>query len=145
MITFTHERHINASPEAVFAAVEDPVRLATWWGPDGFTNTFSVFDFRVGGRWEFVMHGPQGAEYPNQCEFMEVVPGRRVVVRHLSLPHFSLSIELHPAAQGTRVDWRQSFDDDKTAQAVKHIVEPANEQNLTRLAHEVERVVGRGA
>jgi uncharacterized protein YndB with AHSA1/START domain len=138
--TFAHERLIDASPEAVFAAIEDPARLAVWWGPDGFTNTFSVFEFQAGGRWTFTMHGPDGAHYPNQSEFTEVVPGRRVVVRHLSLPHFSLSIDLQAQGEGTRVEWRQVFDDDQTAAAVRHIVEPANEQNLARLAKVVESV-----
>jgi uncharacterized protein YndB with AHSA1/START domain len=29
-------------------------------GPDGFSTTTSQFDFRPGGVWCFVMHGPDG-------------------------------------------------------------------------------------
>ncbi len=138
MTTFTHGRQINASPGAVFAAIEDPQRLARWWGPDGFTNSFSVFEFRVGGNWHFTMHGPDGTSYPNQSQFSEIVPNQRVVIRHVSQPSFSLSIDLHPSAGGTQVEWRQSFSDEKIAEAIRHIVVPANEQNLARLANEVE-------
>lgn len=50
---------IFTSPrELVFKAWSDPDHLKNWWGPAGFTNTFEAFDFRPGGRWRFVMHGP---------------------------------------------------------------------------------------
>jgi len=34
-------RVLNASRERVFEAISDPAQLAQWWGPKGFTNTFS--------------------------------------------------------------------------------------------------------
>ena len=54
-------RVLSASPRKVFAAFEQPDQLARWWGPEGFTNTFERFEFEPGGRWVFVMHGPNGA------------------------------------------------------------------------------------
>lgn len=33
------------------------------WGPEGFTTTTRAFEFRVGGEWDFVMHGPDGTDY----------------------------------------------------------------------------------
>jgi uncharacterized protein YndB with AHSA1/START domain len=135
--TFTHQRLIAATPTQVFAAMADAQRLARWWGPDGFTNTFSVFEFKAGGAWHFTMHGPDGTNYPNESELTEIVPNRRCVVRHVVAPLFTLAIDLHAEGEGTRVEWRQTFDEDKVAEAVRHIVEPANEQNLSRLAREV--------
>ena len=46
-------------------AFSDPVRLARWWGPAGFTNTFTICEFKPGGQWSFTMHGPDGTNYPN--------------------------------------------------------------------------------
>jgi uncharacterized protein YndB with AHSA1/START domain len=40
MSIFRHLRVLNAPPEAVFGAFEDPALLARWWGPEGFRNTF---------------------------------------------------------------------------------------------------------
>lgn len=120
-------------PEAVYSAIANPDVLATWWGPEGFTNTFEVFEFKANGRWKFVMHGPDGKTYQNDSEFVTVIPNCKVVIEHLSVPHFILSIELKPVATGTYLQWTQTFDDSKTAEAVKHIAEPANEQNLDRL------------
>ena len=46
---------------------------------------------------------------------------------------FTLTVDLRPVAGGTQVSWHQAFDDRATAQAVRAICEPANEQNLDRL------------
>jgi hypothetical protein len=80
------------------------------------------------------MHGPDGANYPNESEFTTLVPGAKVVIKHVCHPHFTLTVDLRPVAGGTRLEWAQAFEDSKTAQAIRHIVEPANEQNLDRLA-----------
>ena len=32
--------------------------LSRWWGPEGFTTTTRSFEFREGGEWDFVLHGP---------------------------------------------------------------------------------------
>ena len=121
-------------PSVIYAAFRTPDLLAAWWGPEGFTNTFEVFEFEAGGRWRFVMHGPDGKDYPNQSVFHALEPGRKVVIRHDCAPFFTLTVLLDRVAGGTRVDWEQVFDDAATAQAVKHVVVPANEQNLDRLA-----------
>lgn len=138
MTIFRTSRHFDVSPEAVFTAIQDPSRLARWWGPDGFTNSFELFEFMPGGRWQFVMHGPNGTNYPNQSEFAEIVPNSLVRIRHLSQPHFVLSVSLSPIGGGTMVSWEQDFVDPTVAENIRHIVEPANEQNLDRLGHELK-------
>lgn len=137
MSLFRTTRHLDAAPAAVFAGIQTPARLARWWGPDGFTNSFEVFDFVPGGRWKFVMHGPDGTNYPNESEFEAIVPNSLVRIRHLSAPHFVLTIRLSPSADGTLLSWEQDFADAKVAESIRHIVEPANEQNLDRLASEL--------
>ena len=132
MSTFRTTRHFSASPQAVYAAFEQPECLAQWWGPEGFRNTFDVFDFRPGGVWRFTMHAPDGAAYPNDSSFVAIEPGRRIVVRHHSWPHFQLTIGLEESGAGTLVSWEQAFDSAEVAASLKHVVEPANEQNLTR-------------
>jgi uncharacterized protein YndB with AHSA1/START domain len=48
MSTFETSRIFAATPDTVFAALQDPVRLARWWGPVGFRNTFDTCDLRSG-------------------------------------------------------------------------------------------------
>ena len=134
--SFRTTRTLPFSPAQVYAAFESPEQLARWWGPEGFSNRFEAFDFRPGGRWVFDMIGPDGKDYRNENLFVELVPSRRIVIRHDCAPYFTLTVSLDPAGDGaahTRLDWEQVFDDAATAQAVRHIVEPANEQNIDRL------------
>ncbi len=137
--TFRTARVVPVAPEAVYRAFAQPDLLARWWGPAGFTNTFEVFEFRVGGRWTFVMHGPDGQDHPNRNVFLDLQPARRVVIRHDCLPYFTLAVDLEPVDGGTRVSWAQAFDDARTAVAVRPVVEPANEQNLDRLTRVLAR------
>lgn len=46
MSTFRAACEIPAPVEQVFAAFSDPERLARWWGPAGFTNTFSRLELK---------------------------------------------------------------------------------------------------
>jgi uncharacterized protein YndB with AHSA1/START domain len=137
MTTFTTSREIQATPDAVFAAFEDPSRLARWWGPDGFTNTFETFEFKVGGKWIFTMHGPDGASYPNEASFSAITKSSKLVIDHVCPPIFQLTITLTAHGAGTLVHWAQVFEDAAVASAVAHIVVPANEQNLDRWTQEV--------
>lgn len=131
--SFKTARNLPFSPTEIFQAFADSKRLAAWWGPDGFTNSFELFEFKPGGNWKFVMHSPDGINYPNENRFLEINPFSKIVIRHLSVPCFTLTIALEPEHNGTHLSWTQTFDDSKVAAAVKHIVEPSNEQNLNRL------------
>jgi uncharacterized protein YndB with AHSA1/START domain len=142
MTTFRTSREIPASVEQVFAAFSDPERLARWWGPAGFTNTFSVCEFKKGGRWSFIMHGPDGKDYPNESMFAEIEPSMKVVIQHVVEPKFRLTIDLASSARGTVVSWSQAFENSEVAGRIEHIVVPSNEQNLDRLSAEVLRKPG---
>jgi len=127
------ERLLSADPRTIFAAFEQPDRLARWWGPSGFTNTFERFEFEPGGRWVFVMHGPNGADYPNESVFREIQPETRIVIEHVVEPWFTLTVTLAPRNGQTHLTWVQEFESPETADQLRHICEPANEQNLDRL------------
>lgn len=138
MSTFRHTRDLPVPPEAVYAAFQDPARLARWWGPEGFTNTFETFEFREGGAWLFTMHGPDGADYPNESAFLELVPHARIRIQHVNLPRFELTMDLAPTAGGTRLSWVGVFENSSFAENARGFLETANEQNLDRLARELE-------
>lgn len=132
-------RHFQQPREALFAAYADPQRLARWWGPAGFRNTFELFEFRLGGHWRFTMHGPDGRDYANHSVFREVEAPARIVLEHLNAPHFEMHITHTEEAGGTRLTWRMRFDDARTRDAVARYAVPANEQNFDRLQAELTR------
>jgi uncharacterized protein YndB with AHSA1/START domain len=130
---FRTERVVSHSPEQVFEAFARPDVLARWWGPNGFTNTFELFEFRPNGRWKFVMHGPDGSNHANESVFLKVDEPSTIVIQHLSPPHFILTVTLTEHDEGTKLTWVGEFEDPAVAARIRHIVEPANEQNLDRL------------
>lgn len=132
--TLQTARTLAGTAAAIYAAFADPARLAQWWGPQGFTNRFETFEFKTGGRWRFVMHGPDGHDYRNECIFAELAADRRIVIQHVPPPRFTLTVSLLPTADGTQVRWVQVFEDPAVAAAVRHVAEPGNEQNLDRLS-----------
>jgi uncharacterized protein YndB with AHSA1/START domain len=138
---FLHSRRIDAPRERVFRAFSDPAHLTRWWGPKGFTSTFHELDLRPGGFWRFLLHGPDGTDYPNESVFVEVVAPERIVFEHLSGHHFVMTITFEAQGAQTVVGWRQVFDTAEERQRIAPFVIEANEQNLDRLAAEVLSVV----
>lgn len=122
----------------VYLAIARPERLARWWGPAGFHSTIERCDFRPGGHWRFVMHGPDDKDYCNHNVFVVIEPGRRVVIRHEDPNHgFRLTICLDDDPRGTRVGWQQLFDDPAERDRMAPVCIAANEQNLDRLHAEL--------
>jgi uncharacterized protein YndB with AHSA1/START domain len=124
-----------AAPRArVWTAWTDPALLARWWGPKGFRNTFHEFDPRPGGAWRFVMHAPDGADYPSRSVFLEVVRPERIVFRHLEPVHEFLATALFAERDGgTEIVFRMRFDSAAERERVESYVVDANEQNFDRL------------
>jgi hypothetical protein len=124
---------IAATPKEIFKAIEDPTLLAKWWGPDGFTNTFNAFEFKPNGKWSFVMHGPDGSDYPNENKFLEIECPGKVVIRHDCNPYFTAALIIEAVENGSLVKWSQDFDSEEVAESIAHIISPANIQLLDKL------------
>src|SRR5438046_10023453 len=103
-------RVISAPRELVFEAFTEVRHLSRWWGPDGFTTTTRTFEFRVGGVWDFVMHGPDGTDYQEWISWTEIVPSERIELLHGESrddPNaFESSLTFEPEGEATRLDSR---------------------------------------
>lgn len=66
------KRVFDAPRELVYDAFFDRENVGRWWGPNGFSTTTSMMDVRVGGVWEYVMHGPDGTDYPNRVVYTKL-------------------------------------------------------------------------
>lgn len=71
-----------ASLDDVWDAWTIPAEIAQWWGPRGFTLTTHSRELRAGGHWHYTMHGPDGTDYENTTQYLEVVPRERLVYDH---------------------------------------------------------------
>ncbi|MFJ1584784.1 SRPBCC family protein [Streptomyces sp. NPDC088197] len=143
-------RTIGAPRELVFEAFTRVRHLSRWWGPEGFTTTTRSFDFRVGGVWDFVMHGPDGTDYQEWITYTEIVPSRRIALLHGESrddPHtFESVLTFETADEETRLVMRTVFPTrelrDEAAEKY-HAVE-GGEQTLRNLAVYVAELTGNG-
>jgi uncharacterized protein YndB with AHSA1/START domain len=75
-------RVYDAPLQMVWDAWTIPEEVAQWWGPRGFTITTHARDLRTGGHWHYTMHGPDGTDYENTTQYLEVVPMQRMLYDH---------------------------------------------------------------
>lgn len=75
-------RLIEAPRDLVWKVWIDGPNVTHWWGPRGFSTTNQSQDFRPGGVWKFVMHGPDGTDYNNLITYLEIDRPARLVYHH---------------------------------------------------------------
>jgi len=75
----TYTRTFNAPRALVFEAMTKPEHLRNWYGPRKMTMTLCEVDFRVGGKYRYVLKDTGGNEHAFSGRFMEIDPPKRVV------------------------------------------------------------------
>ena len=127
-------RTFKAPRPLVYKAWTDPEHLKAWWGPKGFTNTFHVFDFRVGGKWTFTMHGPDKGHYPNDCTFVAIREPELLVWDRQSKPLFQVEVVFEMISENeTRVVFKQKFKTEEECNKLRKFVPEKNEENMDKL------------
>jgi len=148
-------RVFDAPRELVWKVWTDPKHLAQWWGGDGFTTTTSAYECKPGGVWRFVMHGPDGTDYPEWISWTEIVPPKRIALVHGEFrddPNAFASVltftpEGTPAGTATRIEMRTVFPSKELrdeAVAKYHAIE-GGQQTLGKLATYVADTMREGA
>jgi uncharacterized protein YndB with AHSA1/START domain len=104
---------ISAPRELVFEAFTEVRHLSRWSGPEGFTTTTRAFEFRVGGAWDFVMHGPDGRDYTEWISWTEITPPERIALLHGESGGDPNALEsvltFAPDGAATRIEMRTVF------------------------------------
>jgi uncharacterized protein YndB with AHSA1/START domain len=131
-------RTYDASREAVFNAWLSPEAIGTWWGPTGFTTTTHEMNVTPGGVWRFIMHGPDGTDFPNKISYIEVVKPERLVYSHggdNSVAPFDVTVTFDEVGGKTKLTMKMVF---STAEVRKEMeaygAAEGNRQTLDRLA-----------
>lgn len=138
-----NSRIVSAPQELVFRAWSEPDHLKVWWGPAGFTNTFNEFDFRVGGKWSFIMHGPDKGNYANECEFIKIEKPSLIAWKRFSKPLFQVVTTFEEVTAGTtKIVFRQIFNTPEECAKLRPHVIDKNEENFDRLETELLKMVG---
>lgn len=134
-------RVFDASADTVYRAWTDPERLVKWWGPREFSLTIKRMDVKVGGVWEYTLHGPDGTDYPNRAVFEFVDPPRRLVFRneggHISDKHLTcrMAVTFETLGEGTLVTLGMQFVSATTlSRAIERGVKEGGQESFERLA-----------
>lgn len=131
------ERIVNAPRDLVWRAWTEADQVAKWWGPNGFTTTIHEMHVRVGGVWRFIMHGPDGTDYPNKIVYREIVQPERLVYDHGDDDgnnSFQSTVTFVAMGNRTKVTMRAVFPTaEARAAAVKFGAVEGGQQTLARL------------
>jgi uncharacterized protein YndB with AHSA1/START domain len=142
-------RIYHAPLQAVWDAWAIPEEVAQWWGPRGFTITTHGRDLRTGGYWHYTMHGPDGTEYENTTQYLEVVPLQRMVYDHGGHkdrpPLFRVTMLLSEHAGRTQLDLSFALATPEIAEEMRGFIKKAGgEGTWDRLAeHLAVRCTGK--
>lgn len=128
--------------ELAYAAWTEPEHLKNWWGPKGFTNTFNEFDLRPGGKWSFIMHGPDKGNYANECEFLKVEKPNFISWKRHSKPLFQVSAAFEAVSDNqTKIVFKMIFDTPEECNKLKPFVVDKNEENFDKLETELSKMI----
>lgn len=147
-LTLTLTAEFNASPERVWQLWADPRQLERWWGPPGYPATFTAHDFRVGGRSEYHMTGPEGPTPIGYWEVLELDPPRSMRIEDgfaadgtpNDLPGpGGMNVTLEPIEGGrTRMTIENTFPD---VSAMEQLLAMGMEQGLTEAVGQIDAIL----
>jgi uncharacterized protein YndB with AHSA1/START domain len=135
-------RFFKAPRPLVYRMWTEPEHIAQWWGPRGFTTTIQQMDVREGGEWRFILHGPDGTDYPNHTVYEEIAPPERLVLKHLSWPHHRMHIRFTDAEGGTNVSIHMLFEEaaDFNKVVLEYGAAKGLRENLDRLGEHISKL-----
>jgi uncharacterized protein YndB with AHSA1/START domain len=119
-------------------------------GTRGVHHHHAAFEFRVGAEWDFVMHGPDGTDYPEWISWTEIAPPEQIALLHGEFrgdPNaFESVLTFAPDGAATRIEMRTVFPTKELRdEAVEkyHAIE-GGQQTLSNLATYVIEIVRKG-
>lgn len=133
-------RLLNAPRELVWKVWTGPEHLTHWWGPVGFSTTTNEMNVKAGGVWRFMMHGPDGRDYPNKIIFIEVVKPELLVYKHSGEAdtenvRFHVTVTFEKQGNKTLLSMRSGFESAEELQRVirEYGADEGMKQTVSRL------------
>jgi uncharacterized protein YndB with AHSA1/START domain len=145
-------RVVDAPRELVWKVWTQAQHAHQWWGPTGFSTTTASMEVRPGGQWRYVMHGPDGRDYPNLITYLEVTEPSRLVYKHGGEKEFehvnfttTVTFEVVPGlTPRTQVTMRAVFPSQDARDFVvrEYNAAEGGKQHLARLAEHLAKMLG---
>ena len=138
-----------AAPVAkVWAAYADARQLERFWGPPQWPATFERHDFKVGGRSEYYMTGPNGEKSRGYWEFLSVEPPRSFEVKDgflgpdgkpaPDMPSMRMQFTFEPHDGGTRMVTLTTF---PSVEALEKLLAMGMEEGLKAAMGQIDGIL----
>jgi uncharacterized protein YndB with AHSA1/START domain len=92
--TLTLKKTFDAPVELVWEAWTQPEHIAKWWGPKGMSINVVEHNFKVGGKWKYVMPMPNGGEFISEGAYSEIEKFKKIVTSANFRP-MTEGVEIH--------------------------------------------------
>ncbi len=76
--TLVIKKTFNAPIKLVWEVWTQPEHIVQWWAPKGMTIKVIEHDFKIGGKWKYVMPMPDGNEFISDGEYLEIVEFQKI-------------------------------------------------------------------
>ncbi len=147
-LTMTVVAQFDAPVARVWAAYADPRQLERFWGPPEWPATFTRHDFKVGGRSEYFMKGPDGATSRGFWEFSRVDEPRMFEVkdgflgedgkRAPDMPTMDMRFTFEPHDGGTRMVTVTTF---PSIEALEQLLKMGMEEGMKAAMAQIDGVL----
>ena len=154
-LTMTLDAEFEATPERVWQLWADPRQLERWWGPPTYPATFTAHDFRVGGRSEYYMTGPEGpTPFGGYWEILELDPPRSMRIEdgfanadgspNAEMPGpGAMNVSIEPLGDGrTRMTIESIFPDVAT---MEQLLAMGQEEGMTEAVGQIDAILAEDA
>lgn len=144
-----YKKYFDVPVDLLFEVWSKPEHLLEWWGPDGFTLTIKSLNFSNGGIWEFVMHGPDGQDYNNKIQFIEIQKPNYILYKHIGDGEgevdvdFESRIIFEKSGDGTIFTMEQVFSSKQELERVnkKYGAIEGGKQHIGNLEYYLEKIL----
>ncbi len=117
--TITIKRTFDAPIDLVWKAWTEAEHIAEWWSPKGIKTRVVEHEFKIGGKWKYIMPMPNGQEFTAEGEYIEIVELERI---------FS-SANFRPMTEGVVIQSLFKQNGSKT-DFTFHVVHPTEEYKI---------------
>lgn len=99
---------------------------------------------RPGGSWQFIMHGPDGVDFPNTNVIVDVVHPERIVSKHTVFPHFEATALFEDLKGKTKLTYSTIYEEiAEVFDKVKIYAAPGAEEMMDCLEEHLEGMAGK--
>lgn len=117
--TVTIKRTFQAPIKLVWEAWTQAEHIANWWSPKGIETKVVEHEFKVGGKWKYLMPMPNGQEFVAEGEYIEIVEFEKIIS----------TADFKPMTEGVEIQALFEEKGDAT-EFTFHVVHPTEEYKI---------------